>query len=303
MKRDARRCFPAAAGNCRLAACATRAQSGLVNLNGCSALITGASAGIGREFAHQLAPRAGTLILVARRLDRLEQIRDELTAQNPNLNVHIHSADLSKQDDVSGLGDWLERERISIDLLINNAGLGDRGAFATSEPTRVSDMLSVNIVALTLLTRRLLPRMIAAKRGAILNVSSSASFLPLPGFGVYAATKAYVTSFSEALRTELRGTGVTVTALCPGPVHTEFDSVARRAEDADPRPAPAFTYVATKEVVRAGLEAVEADRAIVIPGAVMKLAMFIVRLTPMPLLRLASASTSPSSRMASSSDS
>lgn len=274
-----------------------------MNLDGCSALITGASAGIGREFARQLAPRASALTLVARRLDRLEQIRDELTAQNPGLNVKVHAADLSKQDDVSGLGDWLERERISIDFLINNAGLGDRGAFATSEPTRVSDMLSVNIVALTLLTRRLLPQMIAAKRGAILNVSSCASFMPMPGFAVYAATKAYVTSFSEALRTELRGTGVTVTALCPGPVHTEFDRIAQRPEEAKQRPAPEFTYVATEEVGRAGLEAVEAARPIVIPGAVMKLAMFIVRLTPMPLLRLAAVSTSPSSRMASSSDS
>src|SRR5205814_9300861 len=105
-------------------------------------------------------------------------------------------------------------------LLINNAGLGDVGPFAASEPRRNREMLLVNIVALTSLTRALLPGMIAQKRGAILNVSSSAGFLPIPTFVVYAATKAYVNSFTEALRAELRGTGVTVTALCPGPVRT-----------------------------------------------------------------------------------
>lgn len=172
------------------------------------------------------------------------------------------------------------------DLLINNAGLGDRGQFATSEFGRVNDMAQVNVVSLTLLTRKLLPAMIAAKRGAILNVSSSASFLPMPGFAVYAATKAYVTSFSEALRAELRGTSVTVTALCPGPVHTEFDAVAQRA-DAPNETAPAFTYVAVEEVVRVALDAVEGDRPRVIPGLAMKLGMLLVRLMPMPILRLA----------------
>jgi short-subunit dehydrogenase len=257
-----------------------------MNLDGCSALITGASAGIGREFAHQLAPRAGSIVLVARRVDRLEQIRDELTARNPNLNVHVHAADLSQQDDMSRLADWLEREQIPINLLINNAGLGDRGEFATSEPTRVGDMLAVNIVALTLLTRRLLPQMIAAKGGAILNVSSCASFLPMRGFAVYAATKAYVTSFSEALRMELRGTGVSVTALCPGPVHTEFDSIALRPDEPS-RSAPELTYVPATEVVRAALAGVKGDKPLVIPGLVMKLAMGLLRLTPMPLLRFA----------------
>ena len=120
-------------------------------------------------------------------------------------------------------------EKISIDLLINNAGLGDIGPFATSELQRVKEMLAVNMTALTLLTRLLLPGMIARRRGAILNVSSSAGFLPIAGFAVYAATKAYVTSFSEAIRAELRGTGVVVTSLCPGPVRTEFTEVARRS--------------------------------------------------------------------------
>lgn len=258
-----------------------------MKLDGCHALITGASAGLGSEFARQLAPRATALVLVARRRERLEQLRDELVAQNPNLNVQIRRADLSLHEDVTGLLEWLAAEAISVDLLVNNAGLGDRGEFATCEPERLEAMLEVNVVALTTLTRGLLPAMIARKRGAILNVSSCASFMPMPGLGVYAATKAYVTSFSEALRTELHGSGVTVTALCPGPVHTEFDQVARRAAHPGMGVAPAFTYVEAEEVVRLALSAVERKRPIVIPGVVMKLAMLIARLAPMPLLRLA----------------
>jgi short-subunit dehydrogenase len=263
-----------------------------MKLNGCSALITGASAGIGREFARQLAARAKALALVARRLDRLEELRAELTRTNPALKVHIHAVDLSKHKSVTQLCEWLDREQIHVDLLINNAGLGDRGAFATSDFGRVNDMVQVNVVSLALLTHKILPQMIARKRGAILNVSSSASFLPIPGMGVYAATKAFVTSFSEALRSEVREHGITVSALCPGPVHTEFDSVARRAADRR-QPAPAFTYVPVEQVVRDALRGVESNRPIVIPGVAMKIGMLIARLTPMPLLRLASRFAAP----------
>jgi hypothetical protein len=257
-----------------------------MKLDGCSALITGASAGIGREFARQLARRASSLALVARRSDRLEEVRDELLRINPALKVHVQPVDLSKHKSVSQLCEWLEQNSIAVDLLINNAGVGDRGTFDTSDFGRVNDMVQVNVVSLALLTHRLLPAMIAGKRGAILNVSSSASFLPIPGMGVYAATKAFVTSFSEALRTEVRGHGITVSALCPGPVHTEFDSVARRASDTK-QPAPAFTYVPVEQVVRDALDGIKSNRPIVIPGLAMKLAMRVVRLTPMPLLRLA----------------
>ncbi|MDQ6908610.1 MAG: SDR family oxidoreductase [Chloroflexota bacterium] len=258
-----------------------------MKLDGCNALITGASAGLGSEFARQLAPRARSIVLVARRVERLQQLQHELTAANPKLQVHVRAADLSNVDEVGALADGLERDRTAVDLLINNAGLGDRGAFVTSDPPRVNDILAVNVIALTMLTRRLLPAMVAAKRGAILNVSSSASFMPMPELGVYAATKAYVTSFSEALRGELRGSGVVVSALCPGPVHTEFDRVARRASDREQRLAPEFTYVSAAKVVRMGLAGIERDRAIVIPGAAMKSAMFVTRLLPMPLLRAA----------------
>lgn len=258
-----------------------------MKLDGCTALITGASAGLGREFARQLAPRASGLVLVARRTDRLKELRGELTSQHPKLAVHIRATDLSKHKSVSALCAWLTQEALAIDLLINNAGVGDRGSFVTAEFGRVNDMAQVNVVSLTLLTHRLLPPMIARKRGAILNVSSSASFLPIPGMAVYAATKAYVTSFSEALRSEVRGSRIRVEALCPGPVHTEFDAIARRPDDRK-QAAPEFAYVPAEEVVRAALAGIERNSAIVIPGLAMKIAMCLARLTPMPILRLAS---------------
>jgi short-subunit dehydrogenase len=257
------------------------------HLDGSTALITGASAGIGREFARQLTGRAGSLVLVARRRERLEELRGELTKRDPNLNIHICVTDLSDDRAVMELCDWLEREKIEIDLLINNAGLGDMGPFATSELQRVKEMLAVNVTALTLLTRLLLPGMMARKRGAILNVSSSAGFLPIAGFAVYAATKAYVTSFSEAIRAELHGTDVTVTSLCPGPVHTEFTQVAQRRGGERDR-SPEFVHVSAEEVARTGLVAIERDCPLVIPGFIMKLGMFLVRITPMLILRLAS---------------
>ncbi len=149
-----------------------------MNLDNCSAVITGASAGIGREFARQLASRAKLLVLVARRRDRLEQLRTELVARNPALLVNIRQTDLSNLEQTMQLAALLTNE--PIDFLINNAGVGDHGSFATADPIHVNEQVQVNALALTALTRALLPRMIAQKRGAILNVSSSAGFLPLP---------------------------------------------------------------------------------------------------------------------------
>src|SRR5262249_7288422 len=136
------------------------------------------------------------------------------------------------------------------------------------------------------LTRQLLPQMIEKKRGAILNVSSSAGFLPIPGMTVYAATKSYVNSFTEALRGELCGTGVSITALCPGPVHTEFGDVAKRP-GREPETAPEFIYVSVEQTVRDALAAIESNKPLVIPGLFMKLAMFLVRITPLSIFRLA----------------
>src|SRR5260370_40883667 len=256
-----------------------------MKLDGCTALITGASAGIGREFARQLGAHAHSLVLVARRRERLEQLRDELRDRDARLNIHLRLVDLCDKSQIDELVQWLQQNKIAIDLLINNAGLGDVGPFATSHLPRNDQMLSVNIVALTTLTRKFLPQMLSQKRGAILNVSSSAGFLPIPEFNVYAATKAYVNSFNEALRAELHGTGVTVTALCPGPVQTEFQERATRP-GGKPEYGPELVHVSVERVVRDALAAVEADRPLVIPGFIMKLGMFLVRITPMPILRL-----------------
>ena len=256
-----------------------------MKLDDCNALITGASAGIGREFARQLARRARSMILVARREDRLAELRDELQQQHPNLVVQIRQVDLADFAQLHELMEWLGRERIDVNVLVNNAGLGDSGPFATSDPIRNEQMTLVNVVALTSLTRHILPQMIAKRRGGILNVSSSAGFLPMPGSAVYAATKAYVTSFSEALRAELHGTGVSVCALCPGPVRTEFQQVAKRP-DGRPEIGPEFLVVPVERVVRDAIRRLEADKPIVIPGFAMKLVMLLARLMPMPIVRL-----------------
>jgi len=252
--------------------------------HGCTALITGASSGIGEEFARQLAPHARSLILVARRRDRLEALKSEL--DRPGLTIHCHAADLADEVQIEALLAALAASGERVSLLVNNAGLGDHGFFEESEWARVRAMLEVNIHALTRLTHALLPDLVRAGRGAILNVSSIASLLPLPKMAVYAATKAYVTSFSEALRAELRGTGVSVTALCPGPVSTEFGQVADRPHARDSMPSPEVFKVPVEEVVRAGLAAVEGDRARVIPGWLVCVVMTITTLVPIFLLRL-----------------
>ncbi|PWU09124.1 MAG: hypothetical protein C5B47_03815, partial [Verrucomicrobia bacterium] len=195
---------------------------------GCSALITGASSGLGEEFAYQLAPLAKTLILVARRSDRLEALRANLLAQHPACSVVTCSVDLAQETERERLALWLQEQELSINFLINNAGLGDHGEFATAQWPRVRAMLDINIAALTHLIQLLLPTLLRTTRAAVLNVSSVAGFFPLPNMAVYAATKAYVTSFSEALAMELRPQGITVTALCPGPVPTGFFEVAAR---------------------------------------------------------------------------
>ena len=255
-----------------------------MKLHDCNALITGASAGIGREFARQLAGRARSMILAARRDERLIELADQLQREHPKLVVHVRKVDLADLEQLQAFLQSLSCEKLEVDLLINNAGLGDSGRFAESDPDRNKEMTLLNVATLTLITRHLLPPMIAKRRGAILNVSSSAGFLPIPLSAVYAATKAYVTSFSEALRAELLGTGVSVCALCPGPVVTEFQQVASR-ERVKPNIGPQFLVVTVEQVVRDALAALEADRPIVIPGFAMKLLMLIVRLMPMPVLR------------------
>jgi hypothetical protein len=255
-----------------------------MKLENCNALITGASAGMGSEFARQLAGRARSMILVARRDERLIELADQLQRKHPRLVVHIRKVDLADLEQLQAFLEWTDREKLEVDLLINNAGLGDSGPFAESNSDRDKEMTIVNVATLTLVTRHFLPQMITKHRGAILNVSSSAGFLPIPGSAVYAATKAYVTSFSEALRAELRGTGISICALCPGPVVTEFQQVAKR-EGVQPDIGPKFLVVTVEKVVRDALTALEADRPLVIPGFAMKLLMLLARLMPLPVLR------------------
>src|SRR5438067_5463367 len=224
------------------------------------------------------------MILGARRYERLFELADQLQREHPNLVVHIRKVDLADFGQLQAFLELLDREKLEVDLLINNAGLGDSGPFAESDPDRNKEMTVVSVTTLTLVTRHLLPRMIAQHRGAILNVSSSAAFLPIPGSAVYAATKAHVTSFSEALRAELRGTGVSVCALCPGPVVTEFQQVAKR-EGVQPDIGPSFIVVTVEQIVRDALAALEADRPLIVPGFAMKLLMLLARLMPMPILR------------------
>lgn len=250
-----------------------------------TALITGASAGIGRELARQLAPLAGTLILVARRADRLAEVRAELLALNPALQVRCETVDLAVLAEAEALCGRLERDGVALDFLVNNAGLGDRGLFETSDWSRIEAMLRVNVLALTALSHRLIPLLRRHRPGAILNVSSIASFLPVPEMAVYAATKAYVSSFSEGLRAELRGTGISVTYVCPGPVDTEFNHVARRPADAETEVMPPLFKVSVERVARAALVAVARDRARVIPGGLMLALAILLGIVPLALLR------------------
>jgi len=256
--------------------------------DGCTALITGASSGLGEEFARQLAPYARALVLVARRHDRLESLAKDLVGLHPGLVVRVYAADLAEESQRISIAEWLEAEGIAVDFLVNNAGLGDRGRFDSSEWRKVRSMLDVNIAALTHLSHLLVPGMLRVGRAAILNVSSVASFFPLPNFAVYSATKAYVTSFSEALSIELRPLGITVTALCPGPVPTEFFGVAARTPEDDSashmKKFPAFVVTA-QEAVAAGLRAVARDRARVIPNSLLAASVGLALVVPFFVIR------------------
>jgi short-subunit dehydrogenase len=250
------------------------------------ALITGASSGLGAEYARQLAPHVSGLILVARRQDRLEALRTELA--RPGLDIQCHAVDLADRGALDAFLTTIMEATPAVDLLINNAGLGDHGFFDTSDWARCEAMIEVNIRALTRITHALLPRLVGAGGGAILNVSSLASFMPVPQLAVYAATKAYVSSFTEALRAELRGTGVVVSYVCPGPVTTEFSQVAVRPGEPDMMKSPEFIRVTAGQVVRESLEAVAADRARVVPGRLVWGIAAVLSLIPMALIRLGS---------------
>ncbi|MGF1633826.1 MAG: SDR family NAD(P)-dependent oxidoreductase [Phycisphaerae bacterium] len=252
-----------------------------------TALITGASAGLGEEFAMQLAGRVEHMVLTARREDRLLELAERIGKYAPGARVSVIAADLSKEEDRLRLIGEMAAQGIVPDLLVNNAGLGDYGEFATAEWPRLEAMLRVNVEALTHLAYAVLPGMIARRRGAIVNVSSIASLMPIPDFAVYAATKAYVTNFSEALRIELREHGIPVLALCPGPVRTEFGAVARRADGGRDMPGRQCFYASKEQVVSEGLAALERGWARVFPSWKIALSAAVISVAPMVLMRLA----------------
>ena len=224
------------------------------------ALITGASAGLGVDFARQLAAKGRPLVLVARRKDRLEALAAELG------NARAIDLDLGLPGAADRLMADLAAHDEHVDLLVNNAGFGLTGRFDQLDGKRQRQIVDLNCGALTDLAHAVLPGMIERKSGAILNVASTAAFQPGPGMAVYFATKAYVLSFSEALYEEVKGQGVVVSALCPGPTATEFGQVA----GFKPGGLPSKVAADSASVVRAGREGLERGKAVVIPGLMNK---------------------------------
>jgi short-subunit dehydrogenase len=226
------------------------------------AVITGASGGIGAELARVFAARGYPLVLTARRHERLEALGEEI-GQAYGVPVEIMALDLGDREAPQDLHEMLQERGIAVHTLVNNAGFGLRGYFATLPHERQTAMIDLNVTALASLCRLMLPGMIERRRGGILNVASVAAFQAGPYMAVYYATKAFVLSLSEALHDEAKPHGVTVTALCPGPTESAF------SETAGPKDSRLFSsgVMSPAEVARAGVDGYEAGRAIVIPGA------------------------------------
>jgi short-subunit dehydrogenase len=242
-----------------------------------SALITGASSGIGEAMCRELGRAGIPQVVVARRGDRLEQLAATFA------DVEVLAADLTSADGVAAVEERLTDPHRPVDLLVNNAGFGTSGAFAELDPDRLDEEVRLNVGALTRLSRAALGAMVPRKRGYLLNVSSVVSFQPGPRLAVYAATKAYVTSLSESLHEEVRGTGVKVTALCPGLTRTEFQDVSMSTKMADR--APAWAWQSAEEVASTGLRDMAAGRALSIPGPLNKSMVTASGITPRGVLR------------------
>jgi short-subunit dehydrogenase len=246
-----------------------------------TALVTGASGGIGEELARLLAAGGANLVLVARSADRLAALAGELS-QTHGVTASVIAQDLSAPDAVDVIAGELATRQLTIDILVNNAGFGLYGPFTETPAADEARMIQVNVVALTMLTKRLLPGMVERRRGRVLNVASTAAFQPGPLMAVYYASKAYVLSFSEALSNETSGTGVTVTCLCPGPTETGFQDRARLRES---RLFSAVSVGSAADVARAGYDGMMAGRAVVVPGLRNKIGVQVVRVTPRALVR------------------
>lgn len=241
------------------------------------ALVTGASSGIGLAMAELLAARGCDLVLVARDRDRLEHLADDL---RPKVDVEVLVADLADRAALDRVAARLGSTSAPIDLLVNNAGFGFSGDFIDLDPAGETAVVDVNIVALHRLAHAAGTAMTARGRGGILNVSSIAGYGPAPRAATYAATKAFVTSFSEALHAELGPQGVTVSCLCPGLTRTEFQQRAGSNTDSTPD----FVWQSATEVARAGLEGIDRGRRVVVPGAHNKILSAGIRLAPIGLI-------------------
>jgi hypothetical protein len=239
------------------------------------ALVTGASAGLGVEFARQLSKRGYRLVLAARRKERLEELAKELG------KARAVAIDLSKSNAVGKLMADVEANGETVDLLVNNAGFGLIGRFAELDSKRERQMIDLNVGALTDLCRAVAPAMIERRSGAILNVASTAAFQPGPKMAVYFATKAFVLSLSEALHEELKPHGIKVSCLCPGPTRTEFGEVAGFGGNG------LFDRVAMSadKVVETGLAGLDANRAVVVAGWLNKIGAASTRFAPRPIVR------------------
>ena len=238
-------------------------------------LITGASSGIGLELARCFAADESRLVLVARNTGALQSLADELRRAH-GTRTTVLTADLSRPESPARVFNELQQAGVTVDVLVNNAGFGAHGAFAGLPLRRQLEMIQVNVAALTELTGLFLPGMLERKRGGVLNVGSVAGFLSGPGMAVYFATKAYVLSFSEALAGELADTGLTVTALCPGPTATNFGMVARGPKTRQFK-APKMTAEA---VARCGHRAFRRGRVLCLPGLHNHFLIALTRITP-----------------------
>ncbi|HZI32457.1 MAG TPA: SDR family oxidoreductase [Candidatus Binatia bacterium] len=236
-------------------------------------LVTGASSGIGLELARCFAAEKSNLVLVARNTAALEQLAAELRDKF-SVEVRVLTADLAKPESPPQIFEELGRGGAVVDVLVNNAGFGLHGAFAELPLNRQLEMVQVNVMALTNLTGLFLPGMIQRGRGGILNVGSVAGFLPGPNMAVYYATKAFVMSFSEALREELRDSGVTVTDLCPGPTATNFSQVARSHRTRKVH----YGKMSAAEVARIGHVEFRRGKVLSIPGVKNKMMTFLPRM-------------------------
>jgi short-subunit dehydrogenase len=228
-----------------------------------TALVTGASSGIGAAVAAELASRGFSLVLVARREERLHSLATELSSEH-GADAEIITADLGQETERDRLESEVRGRGRTVEVLVNNAGFGHQADFSRSPRDRMVEMVRVNVEAVVDLTSRFLKPMVERRRGSVINIASTASFQPLPGSAVYAASKSFVLSFSEAVRTELRGTGVTVTAVCPGPVKTEFMTVAEVPGVEDRT--PGVVWMSAEDIARQAVDGAAHDKRVVVPG-------------------------------------